>query len=649
MIKKILVVGGGSAGWLTAGLIASRYKDSEQNVNVYLVESPNIATIGVGEGTWPTMVNTLKKLGICEQDFIRTCHASFKQASKFQKWVDGSENDSYYHPFSMPQGFEEINLVPQWQRQYSHQSFANTVSLQASLCDENKAPKPIGSQDYATVENHGYHLDAGKFTTMLTKHCVEKLNVVHLQADVIGVNSLDNGDIASLNTEQLGQLDADLFIDCSGSTGLLIDKHYKIPFISKKDVLFIDKALAVQIPYRDLEQEVASATISTAQTAGWIWDIGLSTRRGVGHVYSSKYVDKTTAKQQLIDYIGDDVANPSKLSFKELDINPGYRAKFWHKNCVAVGMAAGFLEPLEASALVMVELAANTIAAHLPASRDNMDVVAKQYNRTFTFRWERIIDFLKLHYVLSKRQDSQFWLDNRAEQSIPDSLQELLTLWRYQSPSNNGYLSPYDLFPAASYQYILYGMRFETLPCHLDSSQTQLAHAEQQIRKVAQRKSNILPKMPTNRALLNSINLSLPEQHTEARHIFKVDSEQLIEAAKHHPIFFTLQDESVKPIALLGLEAGEVLTPLKFKANNQTNRLSNTNQKTIRACIEPVKLDIKLNNGRDILIDHLFVLNEEKMQQQSMSIQLRKTLEQLQHSLNFIPELINEKNRREPA
>ena len=644
MIKKILVVGGGSAGWLTAGLIAARYKNSDSSVNVYLVESPNIATIGVGEGTWPTMVNTLKRLGISEREFIRTCHASFKQASKFQKWVDGSPGDHYYHPFSMPQGFEEINLVPQWQRQHQSDSFANTVCLQASLCDEYKAPKPIDSQDYAMVENHGYHLDAGKFTRMLTEHCVEKLNVVHLQADVIGVNSLPNGDIASLNTEQLGELTADLFIDCSGTTGLLIDKHYQIPFISKKDVLFIDKALAVQIPYRDPEQEVASATISTAQTAGWIWDIGLSNRRGVGHVYSSKYTDKATATQELIDYLGDDIADPSALTFKELDINPGYRAKFWHNNCVAVGMASGFLEPLEASALVMVEMAANTIAAHLPASREGMDVVAKQYNRIFTFRWERIIDFLKLHYVLSKREDSQFWLDNRDPNTIPESLQELLTLWRYQSPSNNGYLSPYDLFPAASYQYILYGMGFETLPCHLDSSQAQLNYAEQQIQKVQQRKSKILAKMPTNRALLTSINGPIQSQANTGKHILKLNSEQLEEAAKHHPIFFTLQGENVEAVALLGLEAGEILTPPMFKASQPEQPLSEQRQSVIKDCMEPVKLDIKLNNGKDILIDQLFVLNQGKMQQKKMSIQLKQTLEQLHNSLHFVPQLIAAKN-----
>ena len=202
----------------------------------------------------------------------------------------------------------------------------------------------------------------------------------------------------------------------------MLGQHYQVPFITCKDVLFLDTALAVQVPYADDNSEIASHTISTAQEAGWIWDIGLSTRRGVGHVYASKYSSEEHAREALKAYIKPSFNNVDELTVRKIDINPGRRETFWHRNCVAVGLAAGFLEPLEASALVLVEMSAQMIAEQMPATREAMDVVAKRFNSTFNYRWDRIIDFLKLHYILSKRTDNAFWIDNRDPATIPHSL-----------------------------------------------------------------------------------------------------------------------------------------------------------------------------------------------------------------------------------
>ncbi len=463
-IKKVVIVGGGSAGWLTAGVIAAEHRSAaEGGVEVVLVESPNVKPIGVGEGTWPTMRATLKKIGLSESVFLRDCDASFKQGSQFFGWVDGNVQHSYCHPFTLPHQYSKHNLADDWQPLREQIPFVDAVSYQSRLCAEGLAPKQITTSEYNCLANYGYHLDAGKFASILQKHCLEKLGVIHIRDHMTTVNSAENGDIASIACKNEGDISGDLFIDCTGARSLLLGAHFGVPFVSKKDTLFVDSALAIQLPYASPDAPIASATQSTAQSAGWVWDIGLQSRRGVGHVYSSAHTSRAEAEDELQRYID---AKPGDLSraseLRHIDINPGHRAKFWERNCVAVGMSAGFLEPLEASALVLVELSAAMISEQLPANREMMDIVASRFNETFLFHWDKAVEFLKLHYVLSKREDADFWVDNRAADSIPESLQSLLSLWRYQTPWVRDLNRVDALFPTASFQYVLYGMGFET-------------------------------------------------------------------------------------------------------------------------------------------------------------------------------------------
>ena len=460
-IRNIVVVGGGTAGWLTAGVIAARHQGRRPGgFTVTLVESPNISIIGVGEGTWPTLRTTLEKMGVSETDLFRHCDAAFKQGAKFARWTTGAEDDAYYHPLMLPQGFGQVNLAPHWLADDRGRSFDQAVCPQGALCDEGLAPKTITTPEYQGMANYAYHLDAGKFAPFLQKHCTEKLGVRHVLADVEHVNLGETGDIASITTKQAGDVTGDLFIDCTGFSSLLLGKALGVPFKDCSDVLFCDTALAVQVPYETPDDPMASHTISTAQSAGWIWDIGLPTRRGVGHVYSSRHVSEDVAQDELACYVGPAIKN---LSVRKIPIRSGHREIFWKNNCVAVGLAAGFLEPLEASAIVLIELSAKLIAEQMPANREVMDIVAARLNEVTTYRWGRIIDFLKLHYVLTKRTDSAFWRDNVDPATVPERLQRLLCLWKYQSP---WFLDEFDrldeVFPAASYQYILYGMGFRT-------------------------------------------------------------------------------------------------------------------------------------------------------------------------------------------
>lgn len=504
--KTVVVVGGGIAGWLTAGRLAAEHNAKmDGGLKVILVESPNVPIIGVGEGTWPTMRSTLIALGISETAFIRECDATFKQGAKFAKWVDGSATDFYYHPLVLPQGFSQCDMAGHWlnKSEQSRPSFSNDVCFQEAICEQGLAPKTIRTAEFGAVANYAYHLDSGKFAVFLQKHCTEKLGVCHILDDVVGVNSADNQDIASVATAHHGNISGDLFVDCTGFSSLLLGKHYQVPFKSCSDVLFIDTALAVQVPYESDDSPIASHTISTGQEAGWIWDIGLQHRRGVGYVYSSRHSTEEQARSVLADYVGESI---NALTVRKIPIVSGHREKFWQNNCVAVGLSAGFLEPLEASALVLVELSAKMISEQLPVNRQTMDIVAKRFNDTFLYRWDKIIDFLKLHYILSQRTDSAFWSDNRHPDSIPESLQALMALWKYRAPADFDFTSNNEVFPAASYQYVLYGMGFESDYSQAHHLLNEKNYAESYFEKNKKMIEQASATLPTNRELLNKIS-----------------------------------------------------------------------------------------------------------------------------------------------
>lgn len=504
-LRKVVIVGGGSAGWLTAGLIAAKHpRLASGGLEVCLIESPDVPIVGVGEGTWPTMRSTLHTIGVSETDFFRECNAAFKQGAKFSRWVTGEPDDFYYHPLVLPQGYLEGNLVPYWSTSKDGKSFSAATCFQEHLCERNLAPKQITTPEYAGVANYAYHLDAGKFSEFLKRHCREHLSVEHISANVVGISSQDSGDIAALSLDSGTSVEGDLFIDCTGFRSLLLGQHFEVPFVDRKPTLFIDKALAIHVPYMP-DDPLRSQTNSTAQSAGWIWDIGLSTRRGVGHVYSSAHTDEETALRELRAYVGDSLPPDAEFSPRQIDIVPGHRQKFWHRNCVGVGLSAGFLEPLEASALVLVELSANMIADQLPVNRAAMDIVAKRFNRKFLYRWDRIIDFLKLHYVLSKRTDNEFWIDNRDPRTIPGSLLELLELWKHQSPWHDDFDHKDEVFPSASYQFVLYGMGFDTALNPRGLTSQDEAFAQRQFVDLEKKIEDAVTQLPTNRDLLKKI------------------------------------------------------------------------------------------------------------------------------------------------
>lgn len=504
-VRSILIVGGGTAGWLTAAILAGKTSGTDSAaIKITLIEAPDIPIIGVGEGTWPSMRTTLRSAGIKEADFLKYCNASFKQGSKFVGWKSADASDYYYHPFELPQGFFEGNLAQYWVDSKPTMSFSKTACVQEHLCEQDLSPKLRTSGDYAGVSNYGYHLDAGKFSAFLSHHCVDKLGVRLIKDKVVDVVAGDDGDIDHVQTEASGVLEADLFVDCSGFRSLLLGQHYGIKFLDKIDVLPINSALAVQVPCKN-DAPIRSATIATAQEAGWVWDIGLSNRRGVGHVYSDNHISAERAAAELQQYLALDDKAFEDLNPRSLSIRPGYREKFWHKNCVAIGLSAGFLEPLEASAMMLIEASANMIANQMPSTREAMNIIARRYNKRVHYRWERIIDFLKLHYALSDRPEP-FWRDAARESTISDRLLEDLALWRYQAPWKSEFDSLEEAFPAASYQYVLYGMQYATRANADSNSSTLSEFSRQAINTVSNNANLLMSKLESNRDMLTLIH-----------------------------------------------------------------------------------------------------------------------------------------------
>jgi 2-polyprenyl-6-methoxyphenol hydroxylase-like FAD-dependent oxidoreductase len=494
----VVIVGGGSAGWLTACVLAARRPE----LAITLVESPDIPTIGVGEGTWPTMRETLASIGLAEADFLRACDASFKQGSRFDGWVTGEAGDSYLHPFTLPPAGDMAALLHAHAAQAPGTSFAAAMTAQAAACAQNLAPRQRAMPDYAGALNYAYHFDAGKFARLLTRHATQSLGVCHVAADVVGTTAAANGDIAALALKDGRTLTGDLFIDCTGQAARLSSGHCGVEWIDRSNVSFNDTALAVQVPVLP-GSPVASQTIGTAHRAGWVWDIALPTRRGIGCVYASRFMSDDEADAVLRAHVAAHVpgADVAALSPRKLSFATGHRARFWQGNVVAVGLSAGFIEPLEASAIVLIELSARALADVLPCSGDVMAVAARRFNDLFRTRWDRIIAFLKLHYVLSRRTEP-YWLAQRDPANIPERLAEDLILWRQHAPSARDFPLHDEMFPAASQHYILYGMGY-ALP--LAPSAAAISAASARLAEVQDRARHITSALPENRTYLAAI------------------------------------------------------------------------------------------------------------------------------------------------
>ncbi len=504
-IKNVLIVGGGTAGWLTAAFLARTLgAESSESVRITLVESKDIGIIGVGEGTFPSIRGTLAAIGIDEARFVRECNATFKQGIQFVDWVRPAGTagiDHYFHPFSQPsQRPGGPDLLPYWLQGAAGAGipFAEAATMQKRVADGSHGPKRFEDADFLGPMNYAYHFDAGRFAALLCEHA-KSLGVAHVLGTVEHVMLNESGAIESVVTQECGPLSADLYIDCTGFRATLIGEALGSPLRNISDVLFVDRALAMQVPYESPDAPIPSYTISTAHEAGWTWDIGLQQRRGIGYVYSSRHTDDARAEQVLRSYIG---SASKELSPRLLKLNVGYREVQWVKNCVAVGLSSGFLEPLEASGIGLIETAAYLISYLFPFNGDTAPV-AKLFNELMKARYERIVDFVKMHYCITQRTDTQFWIDNTNPHSIPETLREKLAMWRCRPPHRLDFVTDLEMYPPSSWQYVLYGMEFNTELNANSVAYPRLEEARQEFRMINQMSLRALGNLPSHRALID--------------------------------------------------------------------------------------------------------------------------------------------------
>lgn len=490
--RSILIVGGGTAGWLTACYLARVYNLAHNDAaSITLVESPEIGIVGVGEGAFPTIRATLEFLGIDEYDFIRRTSATFKQGIRFDDWAE--IGNSFLHPFEAPQFAGRDSLVAHWLASdpASRPPFAEAVTIQHRVADAGRGPKTVEEGSFAAPLNYAYHFDAARLAELLAVRGKE-LGVKHIADRLQGCTLADNGQIASVRFDRSGPLEADLYIDCTGLRAELMGRALNEPFVSVRHQLFTDRAIACRVPYDRTDAPLPSYTVAAAHEAGWLWDIGLRGARGVGCVYSSAHMPDDRAHEVLSDYVG------RAVDARLIVFEPGYRARQWVGNCVAIGMAGGFLEPLESTGIVVIEAAAAMIAELLPMTGP-VDASADRFNALMTARYDNIVTFLKLHYCLSRREEP-FWRDNRAAVSTPPALRALLDGWRQRPPSRFDFTLDVETFAYFNYQYILYGMGFAT---PAGSSGDAFADGFARIRQYGDQAAHDLP---SHRELVEQIN-----------------------------------------------------------------------------------------------------------------------------------------------
>lgn len=461
-IDKVTIVGGGTAGWLAATLLQAygrKKAPGSKPLKISVIESPDIPTVGVGEATVPAMVRTLQSAGVSEREFFKTCNASFKLGVVFDHWnVDkAGKRVTYINPFSAAPTINGIDMAHYYQRFGAGPlDYVQAYSPAVDLWRARKGPRAAGSKEFDYPIGFAYHLDAGKFAGMLTEHCV-KNGVNHIRENVLEVEQDESGAISALKLDKTGRHKVELVIDCTGFRGLIINKALQEPFLSYSKYLANDKAMAVQIPHPDPDV-IEPVTRSTALGAGWSWRVPLYNRIGTGYVFSSAHRTDDEAREEFLAHLGPAAKDAEP---RIIPMRVGRNRNAWVKNCVAIGLSGGFIEPLESTAIYMIDMGIRWLITYFP-DKEFPDPLRQRYNHLVDQLYDEVRDFVCLHYRLGNRTDSQYWLDARTELEVSDRLAENIELWRHNLPFH--YDLPFTtLFDAGTYTAVLLGKKvYET-------------------------------------------------------------------------------------------------------------------------------------------------------------------------------------------
>lgn len=420
-IRKLVVVGGGSAGWMAALILANHL--IPKGVEITVLESPTVGIIGVGEGSTPWMRKFFEDLGIEESEWMPACNATYKCGITFDKWSTKPGFESCFHPFASMLDNLTLGMFVHnaHARLNGARAYArpNRFFISSHLADAHLAPKPNANFPFDIW--YGYHFDAALLGQYLHKKALER-GVRYKSCHVTDVRLGEKGDIASVATGDGETIAADFFVDCTGFAGLLIQKALGTPFISFANNLFNDAVVAMPTPMGD---SIASQTVSTALKHGWMWKIPLTSRYGNGYVYSSSFCTPDEAERELRQTLG---LLDSDTQARHLKMKIGRVTKHWNRNCLAAGLSQGFIEPLEATALLFIQRTAAAFVEVLEAG-DLGERAQEKFNQKLNAHFEGTRDYIVTHYKTNSREDTEYWRANAANMNLWDSLRQLYATW----------------------------------------------------------------------------------------------------------------------------------------------------------------------------------------------------------------------------
>ncbi|MCC5661235.1 tryptophan 7-halogenase [Nostoc sp. XA010] len=514
-IQNIIIVGGGTTGWMAASYLT---KTLQGSVNITLIESDRIPTVGVGEATVPSIrTDFFDFLGLSESEWMPECTATFKIGIKYVNWAyppSVTKNNTFFHIFGEAKECDGVPLTHYWLKKRLNgyeRPMAHSCYPSQGLCEQYKSPKFLDGR--ASVD-YAYHFDAGLVAQYLTKWAT-KQGVVRVVDQVVDVALDDTGAISSLKTEKGNTYTADLYLDCSGFRGLLINEALKEPFLPYSDNLLCDSAVATALSTDDNDNNFRPYTTATALSSGWVWEIPQYGRLGTGYVYSQNFISPEQAEQEFRAFHG---IKDKDVPIKHLKMRVGRTKRAWVKNCVSLGLSSGFIEPLESTGIYFIYAALKQLTRYFPDKSMN-PALSNKFNERIAYMIDDVRDFIVLHYCTTSREDTPFWKANKFDLKIPESLQNLLDIYRAGAPINTpytdefGYNRNFDagfdrFWTNSNYLAILAGVNYlpdSVLPI-LNHKLDSIEKAEITFRSVEAITENLLEELPSHYAYIKNLH-----------------------------------------------------------------------------------------------------------------------------------------------
>jgi tryptophan halogenase len=454
---KFCIVGGGTAGWLTALYVKSLFKNS----NVTLVESDEIGIIGAGEGSTAGIIPFLQDLDIDPLEVIRKVKGTLKLGIKFENW--NGDNESYYHPFGPYLGRDDLDISPLG---FSHKNTRsinyndegryylasaivndidfNKIIINNMLCDEMKSNM---LKEQAQSLN-SFHFDARELALFL-RNIAEKRGIVRKEGKILEIKNDEEGNVVSLTTDR-ESIEGDFFFDCSGFKRILIGNFYHTPWVSYSKHLKVKAALPF---FLDSEEKIFPYTRSIAMKYGWMWQIPLQHRIGAGYIFDTDFISEGDALSEAEEFLGRKI-NPGKL----IKFDAGRYEKFWVKNCIAIGLSGGFTEPIEATSIMLTTIHLSLLNSYHGGIFSKNPKIISEYNEALSEINDHVMHFLSFHY-LTQRNDTEFWRSHLDREFLPDRVKEMLEIWKDQIPTSLDSRSPWDQFTADNYLLVGHGLK----------------------------------------------------------------------------------------------------------------------------------------------------------------------------------------------